>query len=182
MASQSKLKVRFAVFASILLVASVIVVYSKQGKFSRLDGVITPIVVPDPANEPPKTINLKIYFANTEKDPEISCDKVFPVARSIPLQSDSAVAVIRELLKGPTPEEVAQKYFTSIPEGVVLNSFTLADGVARVDFNDTLDKGVGGSCRVTSIRKQIEETLMEFQMVGKVIISINGRTEDILQP
>jgi len=41
---------------------------------------------------------------------------------------------------------------------------------------------VGGSCRVSAIRAQIIETLKQFSTVKNVVISINGRTEDILQP
>ncbi len=51
-----------------------------------------------------------------------------------------------------------------------------------VDFDETLEKAVGGSCRVAAIRSQITKTLLQFPSFKKVIISINGRTEDILQP
>jgi len=45
-----------------------------------------------------------------------------------------------------------------------------------------LEEAVGGSCRVTAIRSQIEQTLKQFSTVQSVIISIDNRTEDILQP
>jgi len=35
---------------------------------------------------------------------------------------------------------------------------------------------------VTAIRAQITETLKQFPTVENVVISIDGRTEDILQP
>jgi len=35
---------------------------------------------------------------------------------------------------------------------------------------------------VAAIRAQIRETLKQFPTVDEVIISIDGRTEDILQP
>jgi spore germination protein GerM len=54
--------------------------------------------------------------------------------------------------------------------------------VAKVDFDERLGFQVGGSCRVSAIRAQITETLMQFSTVKSVVVSINGRTEDVLQP
>lgn len=51
-----------------------------------------------------------------------------------------------------------------------------------IDFDERLEFQVGGSCRVAAISAQIRETLKQFPQVKEVIISINGRTEDILQP
>jgi spore germination protein GerM len=45
-----------------------------------------------------------------------------------------------------------------------------------------LEFQVGGSCRVAAIRAQITDTLKQFPPVDEVIISIDDRTEDILQP
>ena len=54
--------------------------------------------------------------------------------------------------------------------------------MAKIDFDSNLEKNVGGSCRVAAIRNQITQTLLQFKTVQSVIISIDGRTEDILQP
>ena len=64
----------------------------------------------------------------------------------------------------------------------MIQSLTIGDGILRVDFDGTLEFGAGGSCRVTAIRSQIRETVKQFPSVRDVVISINGRTEDILQP
>ncbi|MFH1582463.1 MAG: GerMN domain-containing protein, partial [bacterium] len=66
--------------------------------------------------------------------------------------------------------------------GVEINSLSIINGVARADFNEQLEYQAGGSCRVGAIRAQITETLKQFPTVNEVIISINGRIEDILQP
>lgn len=130
------------------------------------------------------TNNLKVkaYFNNNKLDPEISCNKVFPVIRTIDPTKKVAATAIEELLKGPTAEEKAEGYFTSINEGVKVKSLSIKDGVARIEFDEALEKAVGGSCRVSAIRAEITETLKQFSSVKEVIISINGRTEDILQP
>ena len=56
------------------------------------------------------------------------------------------------------------------------------DGVAKVDFSKQMEFEMGGSCRVGLIRLQVEETLKQFPEIKQVIISVDGRTEDILQP
>ncbi len=85
-------------------------------------------------------------------------------------------------LARPTLKEQGENFFTSINPGVKVQKLAIENGVARVDFDDQLESRVGGSCRVAAIRSQITETLKQFPSVKTVVISINGRTEDILQP
>lgn len=130
----------------------------------------------------PETIKIKVYFNNSKLDPEVSCDKVFPAEREIPKTQSVGWVALQELLAGPSESEKAQGFFTSINPGVAIQKLTIVNGEAHVDFNDALESGVGGSCRVAAIRAEIIETLKQFPTVKKVIISINNRTEDILQP
>lgn len=129
-----------------------------------------------------ETIKVKIYFSNDKLDPQFTCVKVFPVEREIARTSAVARASLEELLKGPTEKEKADKYSTNINTGVKIQRLGVKDGVAKVDFNEQLEFQVGGSCLVAAIRAQIAETLKQFPTVKEVVISINGRTEDILQP
>lgn len=127
-------------------------------------------------------VAVKIYFNNGKLDPEISCNKVFPVIREIPKTTAIARATLEELLKGLTQSEKDEGFFSNINNGVKVQKLTIENGVAKVDFDEQLQFQVGGSCRVAAIRAQITETLKQFPTVKSVIISINGRTEDILQP
>jgi len=131
---------------------------------------------------PAETIKVKVYFNNDRMDPEFSCNKVFPVERKIPKTQAVARAALEELLKGSTEAEKNQGFFTSINPGVKIQKLTIENGVAKADFDEQLEFQVGGSCRVAAIRAQITETLKQFPTVDNVIISIDGRTEDILQP
>jgi spore germination protein GerM len=131
---------------------------------------------------PSQLVKVKVYFNNNKLDPEISCNKVFSTEREIPETLAIARNAIEELLKGPTEKEKSEGYFTSINESVEIQKISIVDGEAKIDFNEKLDYQVGGSCRVSAIRSQITETLKQFSTVKNVIISINGRTEDILQP
>ena len=129
-----------------------------------------------------ETIKVKVYFNNDRMDPEFSCNKVFPVEREIPKTQAVARAALTELLKGATEGEKEGGFFSSINLGVKIQKLTIENGVAKVDFDSNLEFQVGGSCRVAAIRAQIIETLKQFSTVNNVIISIDGRIEDILQP
>lgn len=125
---------------------------------------------------------VKAYFVNNALDPNISCSQVFPIVRLVPKTEAVAKAAVLELLKGPTNPEKQSGYETALNAGVRINGITIVNGVATVDFDNALDANVAGSCRVGLIRAQIEKTLKQFPSVSSVVISVAGRTEDILQP
>ncbi|MDO8264948.1 MAG: GerMN domain-containing protein [Candidatus Parcubacteria bacterium] len=128
-------------------------------------------------------MTVQVFFGNTIFDPEvIDCQKNFPVERKIAKTQAVATAALEQLLQGPTPAEKVQGYITSINPGVKIQSLIIENGTARVDFDETLQANIGGSCRVAAIRFQIYNTLKQFPTVKDTVISINGRTEDILQP
>ncbi|OGY44355.1 MAG: hypothetical protein A2731_00095 [Candidatus Buchananbacteria bacterium RIFCSPHIGHO2_01_FULL_39_8] len=129
-----------------------------------------------------ETTTIKVFFNNDKLDPEYSCNKVFPIERTIPKTQAVGQAALEQLLQGPTEQDKADGYFTSINQGVEIQSLTIQDGIAMVDFDQQIEFQVGGSCRVSAIRAQITETLKQFPTVNQVIIAVDGRTEDILQP
>lgn len=105
------------------------------------------------------------------------------VSRMVSADGPLAEAVLEELLKGPTPAERHQGLTTFIPEGTVVKSVSVdPDGVVHADFNEALQEGVGGSMWVMGIRRQIQASLLWIPGVTSVILSIEGRTEEILQP
>jgi hypothetical protein len=129
-----------------------------------------------------KTTTVKVYFANKKAEAGKECQADFPIDRLVPKTQAVGRASLDELLKGPSVEEREKGYLTGINEGVKVEKLTIENGVARADFNSRLEEAVGGSCRVSLIRSQIVNTLLQFPTVKKVVISIEGRTEDILQP
>ena len=131
----------------------------------------------------PENMLIRVYFNNNKMDPEFSCNKVFAVERSIAKIEAVGSAALWQLLMGPTEEEKEAGFFTSINPGVKLQGLEITkDGTAIADFDEQLQAGVGGSCKVSAIRAEITQTLKQFPTVKNVIISINGKTEDILQP
>ncbi|MCK9393602.1 MAG: GerMN domain-containing protein [Candidatus Paceibacterota bacterium] len=140
------------------------------------------IKIPVVINPSQNLIKNKVYFANDNLDPDVTCEKVFSVERSVVKTEAIAQATLQELLKGVTEKEKNDGYRTTINAGVKINSLKIVNGVAKVDFSEAMGEAVGGSCRVNFIRKQIEETLKQFPTVKSVVISINGDSEYILQP
>jgi len=127
-------------------------------------------------------MTLSVLLNNSEMSSDFSCGEVISVERKVPKTEAVGRAALEELLKGPTKTEKEDGYFTSINNGVEIQSLIVEKGIARVDFNEQLEYQVGGSCRVEAIRAQITETLKQFPTINEVIISIDARTENILQP
>ncbi len=123
-------------------------------------------------------------FFSSEKLAEGStdCARVFPVVRKVNKTQRTALAALQELLKGLSKDDEKKGYRTSIPQFTRLQKLSVEKNTARADFNETLQFQVAGSCRVTAIRAQITETLKQFSSIQNVVISIDGKTEDILQP
>jgi len=132
--------------------------------------------------EPETITTIKIFFNNSNLDPEFSCNKVFPVERVISKTQAVARKALELLLSGPTFKEQGQGFFTSINSGVKIQKLVIENEIAQVDFDEQMEFQMGGSCRVSAIRSQITQTLKQFPTVKSVVISVNGRTEDILQP
>ena len=130
-----------------------------------------------------ENVDVKVFFPNSKLNPDMKdCKLVYPVTRTIPKTEAVAKAALEELIKGLTQEDKDDAYFTDINSDVKILGLSIEDGVARVDFSKELEEGVAGSCKVESIRAQIEETLKQFDNIDSVIISVEGKVEGILQP
>lgn len=133
---------------------------------------------------PTASIEIKAFFGNTERDPGAEyCDVSYPVARRIPVNEDVLAASLRQLLAGPGILEQRQRFFTNLPDGLVVRSVQDNDGHVTVMFNKALAEGIAGSCRVMAIRSQIERTLKQFRFVQAVTIKVDGVPDgEVLQP
>lgn len=129
------------------------------------------------------SLEVEVFFGNSERDPQaLDCSHVYPVRRTIPATDAVARAAIEQLLEGPTAEEKKEGYFTSLNRGVSIRKLDIHQGTAWVDFGKAFDEGVAGSCRVEAIRAQVEQTLLQFESVRSVRITVEGRDATALQP
>jgi hypothetical protein len=129
--------------------------------------------------------------------PFVLGDTVQSVQRRIPRTAGIGKATLEELLWGPFPPNLAG-FETALPTPqevlaypgrapdwgprVTLRGLTIVDGVATADFSKEMRAYGGGSLRVMLIRQQIEQALMQFPTVHQVIITIEGETDEVLQP
>jgi hypothetical protein len=138
-----------------------------------------------PVRFPPvASVEVKAFFGNTERDPKTEyCDVSYPVARRVAVSEDLLAASLRELVSGPNILEQRQRFFTNLPDGLIVRSVQDDDGHVTVMFNKALAEGIAGSCRVAAIRSQIERTLKQFSFVKEVTIAVEGvPQEEVLQP
>lgn len=124
-------------------------------------------------------------------------EDIVSIQQRIPRTERIGTAALNELLWGPGPPNLAG--FTSAiptPEQVLsypgrapgwgsrvtLRGLTIVNGVATADFSKELKAYGGGSLRVLQIRRQIQQTLLQFPSVRAVRIAIEGQTAGVLEP
>lgn len=131
-----------------------------------------------------ENMTVKAFFINNAADPQrLDCSAVEAVDRVVPKTVATARAALEQLFLGPTGEEKNRGYISAINPGVTISALTIANGEAHVTLSRKLQENVGGSCLVTSIRAQIEQTLKQFPTVQTVRISVVGYDDaEILQP
>lgn len=135
--------------------------------------------------------SIKVFFASNKEDPDsLYCEKTYPTPRAISRPTNNpasrlgelAYVAIKELLMGPTDQEKNLGFFTLINPGAKVQKISIEDDIATVDFNQAFNEGIGGSCLVQAIRSQITETLKQFPEIKEVVISVNGDSQNTLQP
>ena len=129
-------------------------------------------------------MTVKVFLSDSRfvNEPYFDCSRTIAIERQVPKTQATARAALEALLRGATEEEQNQGYVSTINTGVRIQGLAIKDGIANVDLDEQMEFQVGGSCRVAAIRAQVVDTLKQFPAVNSVVISINGRTEDILQP
>jgi spore germination protein GerM len=108
------------------------------------------------------------------------CSVVEPVERSV---ATPAVleAAMRNLLAGPTDDEEAAgltSWFSDEAAGM-LRSVDVADGVARVDFDDfsTVIPNASTSCGSQMLLAQLGSTATQFDGIDEAVYSFDGDVE-----
>jgi hypothetical protein len=135
------------------------------------------IVTPYPPTNTGQKIS--VYFGNIVSDPGfLDCRVNYPVSRSVPQTQAVARTSLEQLLQGPTTAEYNAGYRTFLGTGITINSLTITNGVAHVDFS-TLT-GPGGTCGTSGMVSQITNTLKQFPTVTSVKMTVNGQDASII--
>jgi spore germination protein GerM len=127
-----------------------------------------------------KSVN--VYFPNSKMGSDTDCSKVFPVSRTILNAETFGPGALEALLEGTISEEKTFGYFSALNSGILIQKFEIKNKVAYIDFDSRLNTKVAGSCKITAIKAQIENTLNNLPDIDSVVISVNGQTKSILEP
>ncbi len=135
-----------------------------------------------PENEIQKTeviYSFNLYFNNSIKNPNlIDCTTMYPVPRKTK-EIVTPEFVINELIKGLTDEEKKEGFVTAIPVDCVLNFVSLDKEKIIVDFKPF---HIAGSCATGMFTAQVKNTMLALANIKEVQITIQGQSEEILQP
>ena len=130
----------------------------------------------------------KIFFSSKQHDPKVkNCAAVYWVHIAGDKNLDPVERSLKLLLAGPTTKWAEQGYYSVIPEGTKLNSVKVEGEIIYADFSSKLNT-LAGSCAVNAARSQIHATAKATAEeylgveVSKVVISVDGSTEGVLQP
>lgn len=124
---------------------------------------------------PGPRLSVRVAFPTSE------CTTVLEFERAVPRTAAVAGLLVHILVDGPTAAERSRGAGAPFPRGSIVDSVTLRDGVATVDFNDRL-QNVGGACAAQAIRASVTETLMRLPAVKSVRIRAGGSEALALQP
>jgi spore germination protein GerM len=146
---------------------------------SEVNKVTVPVVFAATTSQ-----EVSVFFSNSKKaGSSPDCSLVYAVERRVPKTEALGRAALEELLRGATAAEMESGYATNINSGVTIKSLSIVNKIATVRFNDAFEVGVAGSCRVAAIRAQVEQTLLQFSTVERVVIEVEGMpTDEVLQP
>ncbi|MEK7583549.1 MAG: Gmad2 immunoglobulin-like domain-containing protein [Patescibacteria group bacterium] len=149
-------------------------------EYSAKDGSeINKVIVPVRFKQDVPSSMTKVFFS---KGTPANCSDVLAVIRRVPVTETPVRTTLDELLRGVYKAEADAGYQSNINSGTTIKSVNLKSGVLTIDFDKNLEAGVAGSCRVTAIRAQITQTAKQFSNVSSVVISVDGKSEGVLQP
>lgn len=133
-----------------------------------------------------QTSTFTVYFHNTGLSGNaVSCDQVFPLARTVPITRTVAQAALNSLFAGPTSAEQEQGYhspFNKRTEGILKN-IRIVRQTAYVDLHDIrpILPGSSSSCGSAEFFAEVQSTLLQFPSVRRVVFAIDGRPREFYE-
>ncbi len=128
---------------------------------------------------------VSVYYASMSEDPDgLAPEVTYPTSFKIAgtTREEAAKKALELLISGPSEENKAKGFYTTIPKDTKVNFIKIEDGKIIADFSKSLNSG-GGSCDMQQRRSQIENTLRSvFPDDKEIIISVEGNSEQALQP
>lgn len=119
------------------------------------------------------TVNTKIYFSDETYG--------YLVAKNVTVnaenESEKYIAVLNKLIEGPEEDGL----YPSVNSKTKVKNVFVKDGIATVDFSDTLTQyNTGGSSREMMCIYSVVNSLCEFEEIKRVAFTINGQKIETL--
>lgn len=118
-----------------------------------------------------------VFFSKYQGNQSIVED----VIRKLPAdaKSDPLKYALTELLKGPTPEEKSQGFYTEIPKGTRLLSLRKQNDAVDINLSRQFSSG-GGSTSIDQRFKELKETVYSVDSSHKINLSVEGKPLELL--
>lgn len=118
-----------------------------------------------------------VFDPHDSADASYDCSAVTPVKRMVD-SPEVLTGAFESLLAGLTAEELSQGYgsWFSAETGWGVDSVTVADGIARINFTEDspLIPNASTSCGHLSFMAQLDSTATQFPSVDRVVYSFGG--------
>ncbi|RPJ06346.1 MAG: hypothetical protein EHM28_10235 [Spirochaetaceae bacterium] len=119
----------------------------------------------------------KIYFVDARNPESLTLKSVI---RTVNFKDTPLTETLSALITGPTAEETRTSLTSLIPKGTKINSISVKNGVAYINFNDEFRFNNMGLPGLNAQLKQIVFTTTEFSNITQVQILINGKKVNYL--
>jgi spore germination protein GerM len=121
--------------------------------------------------------SVSIFFSKTQGSKSI----VENVTRQLPTEHNLTPLkfALQELLKGPTPEEKSQGFYTEIPKGTQLLGLNRQSHTVIINLSHQFSSG-GGSTSMTQRLEQVKQTVYAMDDSHHVNLSVEGKPLETL--
>lgn len=118
-----------------------------------------------------------IFFSKYQGNQSIVED----VIRTLPkdAQSDPLPFAVTELLKGPTPQEKNEGFYSEIPRGTKLLSLKTSNDTVNINLSSQFEIG-GGSNSMEQRFKELKQTVYSVDSQHKINLSVEGKPLELL--
>ena len=139
---------------------------------------VAPTLAPSLSPAPSGTTIVRAYFVlgSFTGNPGL-----VPVLREIPATSGVATAAMRQLIAGPSADELGARpaMYTAIPANTKLLGLSINSGVATVSLSREFASGFGSPTDSFQVA-QVVYTLTQFSTVKQVVLNLEGNATPIM--
>ena len=125
-----------------------------------------------------QTMTVTVYFGNSGRGSDVDCALVFPIQRTVPVETDVLTAAVRTLLAGPSATERDQGYesfFTTASAGTLVAAHRQG-ATAYLDLRDhpRLIPNASTACGSAAYRAALTQTAATASGATRVLFALEG--------